>query len=407
MRAAHILLALVSFIGFAPAQEPVAHPDKLAAIEPAMRKFVESGDLSGAVTVVGRKNGIIHHEATGLRTLAGNLPMEKDTLFRIASMTKPITAIGIMILADEGKLSPDDDVAKYLPEFTGQLMRPPVGISGLDLGPDKVLFQKPKRPIKLRDLLTHTSGVAPYPPGVSDVYAKRNRTLAETALATALQPLRFEPGTRWEYSNSGIDTLGRVIEVVSGESYEHFLQKRVFDPLGMKDTVFYPNDDQKKRLATIYGKADGKLAAASNALIGLPPHPKHPIPAGGLVSSGADLAKLYRMMLHKGELDGRRILSTKAVAEMTRVQTGDIKTGFVEGMSFGYGWAVVREPKGVTGMLSAGTFGHGGAFGTQAWIDPTNDVFAILLIQRNGLPNADASPMRKSLQELAEGAVKP
>jgi CubicO group peptidase (beta-lactamase class C family) len=372
-----------------------------------MQKFVESGDLSGAVTIVGRKNGIIHHEATGLRTLTGNLPMEKDTLFRIASMTKPVTAIGIMILADEGKLSPDDDVAKYLPEFTGQLMRPPVGISGLDLGPDKVLFQKPKRPIKLRDLLTHTSGVAPYPPGVSDVYAKRNRTLAETALATALQPLRFEPGTKWEYSNSGVDTLGRVIEVVSGESYEHFLQKRVFDPLGMKDTVFYPNDEQQKRLATIYGKTDGKLVAASNALIGLPPHPKHPIPAGGLVSSGADLAKLYRMMLHKGELDGRRILSAKAVAEMTRVQTGDIKTGFVEGMSFGYGWAVVREPKGVTGMLSAGTFGHGGAFGTQAWIDPTNDIFVILLIQRNGLPNADASPMRKALQELAEGAVKP
>ena len=193
-----------------------------------------------------------------------------------------------MILADEGKLSPDDDVAKYLPEFTGQLMRPPVGISGLDLGPDKVLFQKPDRPIKLRDLLTHTSGVAPYPPGVSDVYAKRNRTLAETALATALQPLRFEPGTRWEYSNSGIDTLGRVIEVVSGESYEHFLQKRVFDPLGMKDTVFYPNDDQKKRLATIYGKTDGKLTAVPNALIGLPPHPKHPDPGRrvGVVGSG-------------------------------------------------------------------------------------------------------------------------
>ena len=125
------------------------------------------------------------------------------------------------------------------------------------------------------------------------------------------------------------------------------------------------------------------------------------------MSSGADLAKLYRMMLHKGELDGQRILCEKAVAEMTRVQTGDIKTGFVEGMGFGYGWAVVREPKGVTGMLSAGTFGHGGAFGTQGWIDPTNDVFVILLIQRNGLPNADASPMRKALQELAEGAVKP
>jgi CubicO group peptidase (beta-lactamase class C family) len=298
-------------------------------------------------------------------------------------------------------------VAKYLPEFTGQWMRPPDGPSGLDLGPDRMILQKPKRAIKLRDLLTHTSGVAPYPPGVSDVYTKRNRTLAETALATALQPLLFEPGSRWAYSNSGIDTLGRVIEVVSGESYETFLRKRVFDPLGMTDTTFYPNDAQRKRLATIYGKdGDGKLVAAPNSLIGLPKNAKHPIPAGGLVSSGADLARLYRMMLHKGELNGKRILSEKAVAMMTKLQTGDIKTGFVDGMGYGFGWAYVREPKGVKAMVSPGTFGHGGAFGTQGWIDPANDVFVILLIQRTGLPNADASPMRKVLQELAVGAVK-
>ena len=255
MRASLLLLALFLFVSLAPAQEPVAHPEKLAAIKPTMEKFVVSGDLSGAVTVVGRKDGIVHHEATGLRMLDGKAPMEKDTLFRIASMTKPITAIGIMILFDEGKLNPDDDVAKHLPEFKGQWMVPPMGPSGLDLGPDKVMFQKPSRPIKLRDLLTHTSGVAAYPAGVNDVYTKRNRTLAETTLATALQPLRFEPGTKWEYSNSGIDTLGRVIEVVSGESYEGFLQKRVFDPLGMKDTAFYPNEAQLKRLATLYGKA--------------------------------------------------------------------------------------------------------------------------------------------------------
>ena len=258
--------------------------------------------------------------------------------------------------------------------------------------------------MKLRDLLTHTSGVANYPPGVNDVYAKRNRTLAETALATALQPLQFEPGTRWSYSNPGIDTLGRVIEVVSGESYEQFLQKRVFDPLGMTDTTFYPTEAQLKRLATTYGKdKSGKLIATPNTLIVLGTGTKHPIPAGGLVSCGADLARLYRMMLHGGTLDGKRILSEKSVAEMTRLQTGEIKTGFVEGMGFGYGWAVVREPKGVTEMLSAGTYGHGGAFGTQGWIDPANDVFVILLIQRTGLPNADASPMRRALQELAVG----
>jgi CubicO group peptidase (beta-lactamase class C family) len=371
----------------------------LDEISPAMQKYMASGDISGAVTVVGRSDGFTHVTPVGFRDLEVKKPMEKETLFRIASMTKPITAIGIMILADEGKLSPDDDVAKYLPEFKNQML-----VS--DRSKDTVTLKKPARSVKLRDLLTHTGGIAPYPPGVDDVYQNRNRTLAETALAAALRPLDFEPGSKWAYCNSGIDTLGRVIEVVSGESYESFLQKRVFDPLGMTDTTFYPTAEQMKRLALTYSKGkDGHLVAGPFDLIGLPPHPKHPIPAGGLISCGPDLAKLYRMMLNKGTLDGHRILSEKAVAEMTRTQTGDIKTGFVDGMSWGYGWAVVKEPKGVTEMLSPGTYGHGGAFGTQAWIDPKRDLFMVLLIQRNGLPNGDASPMRKTLQEIAVKAV--
>jgi CubicO group peptidase (beta-lactamase class C family) len=397
-------LVLVSALTAAPPAVP--HPDKLDAIGPRMQKFVDDGELSGAVCVVGNKDGILHESATGLRNIADKTPMTKDTLFRIASMTKPITAIGIMILVDEGKLSPDDDVAKHLPEFTGQKLR--VGEAPTtNLKPGTVTLHQPTRQIKIRDLLTHTSGVAPYPKGVDDVYAKRNRTLAETALATALQPLQFEPGTAWSYSNSGIDTLGRIIEVVSGESYENFLQKRIFDPLELKNTVFYPTKEQLSRLATLYGKdKEGKLFTAPNSLIGLPAHPKHPIPAGGLISCGEDLARVYRMMLNNGELNGKRILSEKAVAEMTKLQTGEIKTGFVDGMGFGYGWAVVREPKGVTAMLSPGTFGHGGAYGTQGWIDPKQDLFCILLIQRTDLRNGDASPMRQALQELAVEAIK-
>jgi CubicO group peptidase (beta-lactamase class C family) len=391
-------LALVPALPAAPPDVP--HPEKLDAIPARMQKFVDDGDLAGAVCVVGRKDGVVHESAVGMRDLAARAPMPKDALFRIASMTKPITAIGIMILADEGKLSPDDDVAKYLPEFSGQMLLSEKTAAGNSLKP-------PARPVKLRDLLTHTSGVANYPKGVDDVYAKRNRTLAETTLATALQPLQFEPGTKWSYSNPGIDALGRVIEVVSGESYEDFLQKRVFDPLGMKDTTFHPTPSHLARLAVTYGKdKGGALTANLNTLIALKEKAKHPIPAGGLVSSGADLARLYRMMLNRGELDGKRILSEKAVAEMTKVQTGDIKTGFVDGMGFGYGWAVVREPQGVTAMMSPGTFGHGGAFGTQGWIDPKQDLFVVLLIQRTGLPNADASPMRQALQELAAAAVK-
>ena len=395
------LALLVLVPSLAPAQQP-ADPAKLAAIAPAMQAFVDAGDLAGAVTVVGRKDGVVHHEAVGRSDLAANDPMKKDTLFRIASMTKPVTAVGIMILADEGKLSPDDDVSKHLPEFAGQKL----WVAG-PRDAEWTAVTSPKRPVKLRDLLTHTGGLSEYPVGVNDVYGKRNRTLAETALASALQPLRFEPGTKWSYSNPGIDTLGRVIEVVSGERYEDFLRKRVFDPLGMTDTTFYPTAEQMKRLALTYNRKDGKLVAEGFSLIGLPANPKHPIPAGGLVSSGADYARFCRMMLNGGQLDGKRVLSEKAVAEMTRTQTGDIPTGFVDGMSFGYGWAVVKEPKGVTATTSPGTYGHGGAFGTQAWVDPKRDLFVILLIQRTGLPNADASPMRQKLQELAAAAVRP
>lgn len=378
----------------------VPHPEKLDAIPTRMEKFVDDGDLAGAVCIVGRKDGVIHESAVGFRDLAAKDPMKKDTIFRIASMTKPITAIAIMILADEGKLSPEDDVAKHLPEFTGQMLL-------AEKGKDTVTLKKPSRPIKLRDLLTHTSGLAAYPAGVSDVYTKRNRTLAETTLSVALQPLVFEPGTKWAYSNSGIDVLGRIVEVTSGEGFEHFLKTRIFDPLGMKDTTFYPTKEQISRVAVTYGKdKNGKLIAGPDTLLAVPANPKHPVPAGGLYSTGADLSRLYRAMLDEGELDGKRILSKKAVKEMIRVQTGDINTGFVDGMSYGFGFAVVREPKGVTAMMSNETFGHGGAFGTQGWIDSKQDVFVILLIQRTGLMNGDASPMRQALQELAIDAVK-
>lgn len=387
-RALLLLVPLCLFVSLAPAQ--VA--DGIPSIKPRMQKFVDDADIAGAVTVVGRKDGVIHHQAVGFRDLAAKDAMKPDALFRIASMTKPITAIGIMILVDEGKLSPDDDVEKYLPAFKGQML---VAEKGAQPKP-------PSRPIKIRDLLTHTSGLpSAYPGEFASAYAKRNYTLAETTAAIAKQPLQFEPGSKWSYCNSGIDTLGRIIEVVSGESFEGFLQQRVFGPLGMTDTVFYPTPEQFKRLALTYNKKDGMLVGEPFNLIGLPENPKHPIPAGGLISSAGDLSKLYRMMLHKGQLDSKRILSEKAVAEMTRVQTGEIKTGFVDGMGFGYGWAVVREPKGVTAMMSPGTFGHGGAFGTQGWIDPKQDLFCVLLIQRTGLQNGDASAMRQALQELA------
>jgi CubicO group peptidase (beta-lactamase class C family) len=390
---------LVLTLAARPARGDEANAGKLAAIRSRMQAFVDKGDIAGAVTVVGRRDGIVSHEAVGSLTLEDPRPMPKDALFRIASMTKPVTAAGVMILVDEGRLSIEDPVEKHLPEFRGQML-----VAGRTR--DALTLKKPSRPITVRDLLTHTSGLPGPPEGLRDLYVRRNHTLAEAVMAFSQRPLDFEPGSNWAYCNTGIDTLGRIIEVVSGRRYEDFLDRRVFQPLGMADTTFYPTKGQLERAAPTYGKKEGKLFRPPNSLISLPKGARYPIPAGGLYSTGADLAKFYRMMLGRGTLGKARILSPESVAAMTKVQTGDLKTGFTPGMGFGLGWGVVREPEGVTAMLSPGSYGHGGAFGTQAWIDPDKDLFVVLLIQRVGLANADASDMRRELQALAVAALK-
>ena len=376
-------------------QEKLSHD-----VRAALQKYVDRDELAGGITVVGTSKGIVCQEAVGKLNLESGSPLPKDALFRIASMTKPITAIGIMQLVEQGKLSVDDPVEKHLPEFKGQMLI-------TEKSGDSVTLKKPSRPIQIRDLLTHTSGLSSFPAGLQDSYSRRDHTLAEEIMAMSQRPLDFEPGTKWSYCNAGIDTLGRIIEVVSHQRYEDYLAEHVFQPLGMKDTTFYPTPDQMQRSATLYDRKDGKLVAAGFTLIGAPEHVKNPVPCGGLYSTGGDLAKLYQAMLLKGKLGDQRILSEDTVATMTKTQTGDIETGFTKGMSYGFGFAVVKKPQGVTEMLSPGTFGHGGAFGTQAWIDPQKDVFTILLIQRTGLSNSDESDIRRDAQIAAYGAIKP
>ena len=370
-----------------------------ATISSRMQQFVDQGQIAGAVTMVGRHDQTVSFEAVGLRDVEARQPMTKDALFRIASMTKPITAIGIMILAEQRKLSVDDPVERRLPEFRGQMLA--------NRSRGVVVLKPPARKITIRDLLTHTSGVpSGLPPDMAELYRKRDRTLSEVIPTIAKRPLEFEPGSRWAYCNLGIDTLGRIIEVVSGQPYERFLQQQIFTPLGMADTTFYPNERQRRRMAALYDSRQGKLVAVGYQLLGSAENARYPIPAGGLYSTGADLARLYQMMLCGGQFHGIRILTEKSVREMTRVQTGDLAAGFVPGMGFGLGWGVVRQPQGITEMFSPGTFGHGGAFGTQGWIDPKQDLFVILLIQRVGLRNSDGSDMRRELQRLAVAAVK-
>ena len=378
MRRALALLLLLALPCPAPAQ---VEPTVTTSIRAGLQKHVDSGEISGAVAVVGDSLGGRGYAIVGKRDIENGLPMEEDTLFWVASMTKPITAMGIMMLVEEGKLAVDDPVAKHLPDFAGQ------GMAG----------GSPKRPITLHDLLTHTSGLPDSPaPGYKGGPAP---TLEAAAKGFAARTLSFEPGSKWSYSNAGIGTLGRIIEVASGTDYESFLKARVFEPLGMKDTTFYPTPDQMKRIAVAYDRKDGKLVALDGSRVAPDRAKGYPGPAGGLYSTAPDFVRFDRMLLNGGELDGRRIIARATLAEMTKLQTGEIKCGFVEGMGFGLGFAFVREPQGVTAMLSPGTFGHGGAFGTQNWVDPAKGRFGVMMIQRAGLGNGDASPMRRDFQQ--------
>ncbi len=368
---------------------------KLATIKPAMQGFVDRGQMAGAVTLVARHDQVASLEAVGYADVENKVPMRPDTIFRIASMTKPVTAVALMILVDEGKLAVADPVEKYIPEMGGLQVKARDGS-----------LAKPSRPITLRDLLTHTSGMAGMSAGTPDLYAKRDRTLAEVMPLFAKDPLQFEPGARWSYSSMGIDTLGRIIEIASGKTYEAFVKERILDPLGMSDTSFYPTEEQRQRMAKTYNMTNGKLVLANRDFLGVQPGVKYPIPAGGLCSTAADMTKFYQMMLQHGAVGGKKIVSPEGVRAMTQVQTGELAAAFTPGMGFGLGWGVVRKPEGVTAMLSPGTFGHGGAFGTEGWIDPERDLIMVLMIQLGGNNGGDASPMRRDLQKIAVSSLE-
>jgi CubicO group peptidase (beta-lactamase class C family) len=390
------LAILLCIVSCASAQQDDA---KLATLRSEFQGYVDRHQTAGSVTLVARKGKVLSLEAVGWQDMEAKIPMKADSIFQIASMTKPVTAMGIAMLEEEGKLSIEDPVEKHLPEFRGQQIIQKREGSTITLG-------KPSRPITIKDLLTHTSGLrGGTPPGFGDLYAKRNRTLAEATIAISQWPLEYEPGTKWSYCNTGIDTLGRIIEVVSGKSYEAFLEERLFRPLGMKDTFFYPDPEQKKRVATLYKKDKDSLARSENFL-GDAVGGRFPLPAGGMFSTAPDMLKLYQMVLNKGTADGKRYLSQAALEKMTRNHTGELRAGFTDGVVMGLGWQIVGTPTGVTEMLSPGTFGHGGAFGTQGWIDPQKEMIFILMVQRSGFPNGDASDLRKSLQSIAVAAIK-
>jgi CubicO group peptidase (beta-lactamase class C family) len=298
------------------------------------------------------------------------------------------------MLQDEGKLNVTDAVAKYIPEFAN--LKTPSG--------------KPAN-LTILQILTHTSGLGE----AEGPEAKKAHTLADLVPLWLAQPMQYEPGSKWSYTQSGINAAGRIVEVVSGMPFDAFLQKRVFDPLGMKDTTFYPTDAQRALLVTAYVKAkDGTLRAVPPPA-DFGPKDRPPQGNGGLYSTGPEYARFCQMLLRGGEMDGQRYLSAEAMKILSTPQTGALPVGFFQNDTYGqygknYGWGlgtcVLRTPHpGVASMLSPGSFGHGGAWGTQAWIDPVKGVAYVLMIQRANFPNSDASEVRGAFQESAAKAL--
>lgn len=338
---------------------PAAEPSVSSALQP----FVESGSLAGAVTVVANKDKVLSLETVGFMDVGAKQAMKADSLFWIASMSKPITGTALMLLVDEGKVKLDDPIEKYLPEFNELQVAVENGAE----------LKKPSRLVTVRDVMSHTSGM----PFKS---AKENPTLdglplKDAVLSYAATPLQSEPGAKYQYSNAGINTGARIIEVVSGMSYEDFMDQRLFKPLGMKDTTFWPNEEQVSRLAKPYKPSADKTKLEETTISQLT-YPlskrnnRYPMPAGGLFSTGADVATFCRMLLNGGELNGKRYLSAEALKTMTSKQTGDAVNN-----GYGIGWSTDGK-----------TFGHGGALATNMTIDPQRGLITVFLVQHAGFP---------------------
>ena len=368
-----------------------AQESKLPAIGTAMEEMIARNEIAGAVTAVVSRDRILYLQATGLADVAAKRAMKPDALFWIASMTKPVTGVAVLMLQDDGKLSVSDPVAKYLPEFAG--LKTPSG--------------KPAN-LTITQILTHTSGLGE----ATGPAAREAKTLSDLVPLWLAAPMQYEPGERWKYTQSGINAGARIVEVVSGMTFDAFAQKRIFDPLKMKDTTFYPTEAQRARLATAYARNQ-----QTGALDAVPPRADYgprdrpPQGNGGLYSTAPDYLRFCQMLLSGGTFEGRRYLSAAAMTFLTTPQTGDLPTGFFQSDTYGnhganYGWgittSILRTPhEGVAAMLSPGTYGHGGAWGTQAWIDPVKGVAYILMVQRSNFPNSDASGVRRAFQEAA------
>ena len=368
---------------------------RLAGIPARLQEFVDTNKVAGLVTLVARHGYIAQISAVGYRELEDKSPMKTDTIFRIMSMTKPITCAGVMKLVDEGKVSLLDPVEKYVPEFKGLKLNP----CGTRVGYNCQLVE-PTRLMNVLDLMVHTSGLGDGFRGRGGT-ATPPTTLAEAISAVEHATLLFDPGTAWNYSNFGIATLGRLIETVSKQPYERFMAEKFFQPLGMKDTTFSLRTEKQNRLAALYTYEPGGLQRITRNPF------TYPSPDSGLMSTASDLARFSQMMLNKGTLNGARILSPSAVEAMTRSWTGNIKAGYAPGVGQGFGYEVVTEALGTYRYTSIGSYEKAGAFRTYYWVDPAKDLLGVILMQRtNGGAASDVADEINAFMAMAAAAIE-
>jgi len=345
-----------------------------------MQAHIDAHDFSGAVTLVMRKGKLAHFEAHGLADVDAKKPMAKDALFRVWSMSKPVTGVAILMLMEEGKVRLTDPVSRFIPEFKGLK----VGSAG----------DAAKREITIQDLLTHVSGLGSGPVGNGAMKqvsgsTRPGKTLAEYIPMWGKTSLEFEPGSKYAYSAlAAFDTLGRVVEVVSGQSFDRFLRERLFDPLGMKEVWFEPPSEPiAARIPRTYHRVDGVIrqTEAIDKLY----YPTYFSGGGGLKATTEEYAKFGAMLASGGQWNGKRLLSPKTVELMASVFVPDSMPGRAPGRGFGLSVQVVNDPVAASQRVSAGSFGWDGAYGTHFWVDPKEKIVGLMMIQTDN-PNRQA-----------------
>ncbi|HYW47611.1 MAG TPA: serine hydrolase domain-containing protein [Bryobacteraceae bacterium] len=378
--AAMLFAAAVAAVCADPPKGPNAA--RIQAIPARFQQMVDNHELSGAVVLVANKGEVILNKAVGFADLATRRPMRTDTIFQIMSMTKPITAAALTLLVEEGKVILSEPVSRYLPEFADQMVN------------DNGAQRRPARPLLVKHLVTHSSGMTDPPVEFRQQIQNRMETTLEEAVKIyAKTPAAFDPGARWAYSNAGLATAGRIIEVVSGMPYEKFVEERILKPLGMKDTFYFPDRvDQAKRdrIAMLYRAGDGGLQPAGANVLGGDPKllrkgAKYPAPEFGLYSTAADIAQFHQMVADGGVYKGVRVLSKSGAELMITMLTGDLVSRF-PGVGNGMAFEVVDRLDSNLGLSlqSKGTFGHQGAFGTYAFADRSKNLVGVLMIQLQG-----------------------